>query len=79
MKIYIASRDQAAGRKLRDLIQSAGHTVGSRWLDIEGYVSLSDDETHKRSASVSDIQDVREFDLLILRSEPDGALERVMD
>jgi hypothetical protein len=73
MRIYIASRDQAAGRNLRDLLLSAGHTVASRWLDIEGYGSLSDDEASKRSASVSDIQDVRESDLLVLRSEPDGA------
>lgn len=73
MRIYIASRDQAAGRRLRDLLLSVGHTVASRWLDIEGYVSLSEDEAYKRSASVSDIQDVRESDLLILRSEPDGA------
>ena len=73
MRIYIASRDQAAGRKLRDLLTGSGYSVASRWLEIADYTSLPDDEAGRRIAATDDLEDVRDSDILLLRAEPDGA------
>jgi hypothetical protein len=73
MKVYVASRSQAAGRKIRDLVRSAGHEVVSRWLDETGYEGLPADEARRRRVAVDNLDDVRSADLLILRAEPDGS------
>jgi hypothetical protein len=73
MKVYIASRSQEAGRRLRDLVQSLGHEVTSRWLDVEFYTGMPQDEEEKVRAAVENLTDVQEADVLVLRAEPDGS------
>jgi hypothetical protein len=73
MKIYVASRSQTAGRKIGDLVRSAGHVIVARWLDEPGYEGLPADETRRRRVAVENLTDVRSADLLILRAEPDGS------
>lgn len=73
MKIYIASRDQMAARHLRELLGGRGHAVTARWLDHPGYTGMPASDAEKVAAAVENLGDIREADLLLLRSEPDGS------
>jgi hypothetical protein len=73
MKVYIACRNQEAGRRLRTLVQSLGHTVTSRWLDEAQYTGMPTEQQEKVRAAIENLEDVQSADLLILRAEPDGS------
>lgn len=73
MRIYIASRNQEAGRRLRTVVQSLGHIVTSRWLDEAQYTGMPTEQQEKVRAAVENLEDVQSADLLILRAEPDGS------
>jgi hypothetical protein len=73
VKIYIASRNQEAGQRLRALVQSLGHQVTSRWLDEAQYTGIPAEQQEKVRAAIENLEDVQSADLLILRAEPDGS------
>jgi hypothetical protein len=73
VRIYIASRSQQAGRELRTLALSLGHTVSSRWLDEARYAGMPTEQEERVRAAVENLEDLHSADLLILRAEPDGS------
>lgn len=77
MKVFLSARYSRKDelRKYRTILQEAGYTVNSRWLDEEtkeeeGTNALTaTPPEHRQAIALADIQDVRECDVLIAFTE----------
>lgn len=71
MKIYIASHDQRAARRLAGVLTRAGHQITSRWLHKKFLPTDSFDLPTRWGLANENYDDVRRSDVLVLIAGPD--------
>lgn len=70
MLIYISTRKQSYGQRVREQLIAAGHQVNSSWLDDANHARPTDEATKQRLASKA-TREIAESDVLLLLTEPD--------